>query len=124
MRRARLGLLSAVAIVFPLVAGACGDDASSSKETLPPINTTTTSTTLNITTTTVRRFYVIQSGDTLNKIASRFNVLLADLVTMNGITDPEHIEIGQELEIPPEKVVIDTLPAATTSSSSTSTTVG
>jgi LysM repeat protein len=121
VRRARLGLLSAVAMVLPLLAGACGDDASS-KETLPPIATTTTTTSLNITTTTVRRFYVVQSGDDLNKIANRFNVSLADLEALNGITDPNHIEVGQELEIPPEKVVVDTLPAPTTSSSSTTPT--
>ena len=121
MRRARLGLLSAVAIVFPLLAGACGDSASS-KESLPPIQTTTTTTSINITTTTVRRFYVIQPNDTLNKIANRFNVSLADLEALNGITDPDHIEVGQELEIPPEKLVIDTLPAPSTSSSSTTPT--
>jgi len=115
--RARLGLLTAV-MVLPLVAGACGDDASS-KETLPPIITTTTTTTVNETTTTVKRFYVIKSGDTLNKIAASFNVTVDDLMALNGITNPNHIEIGQELEIPPEKLVIDSLPPVVETSTST-----
>ena len=117
MRRARLGVLTAV-MVLPLVAGACGDDASS-QQTLPPIITTTTTTTLNVTTTTARRFYVIKSGDTLNKIAASFNVKVDDLMALNGITNPDHIEVGQELEIPPEKLVIDSLPSVVETTTST-----
>jgi len=110
-------VLTAV-IGLPLVAGACGDGASS-QETLPPIITTTTTTTVNETTTTVRRFYVIKSGDTLNKIATSFNVTVDDLMALNGITNPDHIEVGQELEIPPEKLVIESLPPVVATTTST-----
>ena len=33
--------------------------------------------------------YIVQSGDTLSLIASRFNVDLADLMNANGISNPD-----------------------------------
>ena len=92
--------MALAASLLPLVAGACGDDASS-KETLPPIFTTTTTTTLDVTTTTVLQVYEVQSGDSLGKIAERFGVTIAELMAANGLPDPDHIEVGQQLDIPP-----------------------
>ncbi len=44
--------------------------------------------------------YVVQSGDTLSLIASRFNIPLVDLMNANGISDPNLLSAGQELVIP------------------------
>jgi len=44
--------------------------------------------------------YIIQSGDSLTLIASRFGVPLADLMSANLLTDPNQIFIGQQLIIP------------------------
>ena len=113
MRRARLAALVLAAGGATLVA-ACGkgDDVA---DTLPPILTTTTTTTVFETTTTVQRYYVIQPGDTLSKIAESFGVDINDLMLVNGITDPDHIEAGQEIEIPPPRAVSNTLPSTSTS---------
>lgn len=118
--RARVVLL-ATAFVLAAVAGACGDPGDSAAEqTLPPLNTTTSTTSTILVTTTVQRYYVIQRGDTLSKIADSFNVRLEDLMALNGITNADKIEAGDELEIPQGVVVIDSLPVpsseATTSS--------
>ncbi|MDP2290129.1 MAG: LysM domain-containing protein [Actinomycetota bacterium] len=113
MKRARLGFLAAAAIVAPLAAGGCGDDQSSGG-TLPPIITTTTSTTVLSTTTTVPQFYVIASGDTLAKIAAKFGVTQSALIALNNITDPDHIEVGAELQIPQPGQVIPTTTVVTT----------
>jgi LysM repeat protein len=108
--------------MLPLVAGACGDDASSNA-TLPPIfTTTTTTTTLNVTTTTVPVFYDIQPGDSLGKVAKRFGVSVDDLMTLNSITNPDHIEVGQQLQIPAPTVVATTLASTTTSVGTTGVT--
>jgi len=44
--------------------------------------------------------YVVQSGDSLSSIASFFSISLADLMSVNGITDPNQLAAGQQLVIP------------------------
>jgi lipoprotein NlpD len=45
--------------------------------------------------------YIVTADDTLYAIALRFNVQLADLIELNGLSDPNDIQVGQELKIPP-----------------------
>jgi LysM repeat protein len=102
-----------VATTLPLAAGACGDDGQAAG-TLPPIVTVSTTTTILITTTTVQKYYIVKRGDTLGNIAKAFQVRLADLQTLNGITNPDDIQAGQELQIPTGAVVYNTLPTPDT----------
>lgn len=44
--------------------------------------------------------YVVQPGDSLSSIAVFFSISLADLMTANGITDPNQLSAGQQLVIP------------------------
>ncbi len=44
--------------------------------------------------------YIIQHGDTLSRIAARFNTTTATLAQLNGITNPNTIYAGQKLTIP------------------------
>ena len=44
--------------------------------------------------------YIVQPGDNLSSIASRFNVVLADLMAANGISDANSLDVGQQLVIP------------------------
>ena len=44
--------------------------------------------------------YVIQAGDSLGKIAAKFGCGVAALKTLNSITDPNLIRVGQKLKIP------------------------
>lgn len=43
--------------------------------------------------------YVVQLGDTLTRIANRYGVTVDQLVTWNGIENPDLIEVGQVLTI-------------------------
>lgn len=45
--------------------------------------------------------YVVAENDTLYGIAARFNVEISVLVEVNGLSDPNDIQVGQELIIPP-----------------------
>lgn len=48
-----------------------------------------------------RRFdYIVREGDTLFSIALRFNVPLEYIVKLNGITDPDVINVGQVISVP------------------------
>ena len=55
---------------------------------------------------TIYETYVVQPGDTLNRIAARFsqeaghNVTVAAIVAANGISDPARIGVGQQFTIP------------------------
>lgn len=44
--------------------------------------------------------YVVQSGDTLGKIALEFDISVEELMVANGLTDPNVLEVGQTLTIP------------------------
>ena len=44
--------------------------------------------------------YEVKAGDTLSLIADKFSVSLFDLMTANGLTNEDFIQIGQELTIP------------------------
>jgi nucleoid-associated protein YgaU len=46
--------------------------------------------------------YVVQENDTLYAIALKFNVDLNVLIELNGLSDPNDIGVGQELQIPPK----------------------
>ncbi len=51
--------------------------------------------------------YVVQAGDTLAAIANRLGVRLDDLITLNGIQNPDQISVGQTLQIPrPEPAAV------------------
>jgi LysM repeat protein len=115
-RARRIGLATTLSVAAMVAAG-CGDDGSATQGTLPPIATTTTSTTIPETTTTVPEFYEVQPGDTLFAIAERFGVDTNALMMLNGITNPDHIEAGQQLKLPAPSTA-----AATTTSAATTTT--
>jgi LysM repeat protein len=44
--------------------------------------------------------YVVEAGDTLGVIADKFSVPLFDIMTANGLTNQDFIQVGQELVIP------------------------
>jgi len=44
--------------------------------------------------------YVVQSGDTLYRIAVRFGTTVAVLVSLNGLTNPNLIQVGQVIYLP------------------------
>lgn len=46
--------------------------------------------------------HTVQAGETLSSIAESYGVTLAELMALNGITDPDAIVIGQELLLPTE----------------------
>lgn len=56
--------------------------------------------------------YIVRAGDTLGRIARRFNTTTARLADWNGITDPNLIRVGQRLRIPPTGGFIDALPGS------------
>jgi len=44
--------------------------------------------------------YVVKAGDTLYAIADRFNCDVEELIRVNGITNPNALQVGQQLQIP------------------------
>lgn len=113
MSGVRFGVIVGMAALAPLAAGACGDNGTAAG-TLPPIVTVSTTTTIFVTTTTIQKFYTVQRGDTLGKIAKAFQVRLTDIMAINGITNADDIQAGQELQIPTGQVVYSTLPTPVT----------
>ncbi|MCP5024866.1 MAG: LysM peptidoglycan-binding domain-containing protein [Actinomycetia bacterium] len=120
-RMSRRILTAAGNVGLALLLASCGgSDAPAAVEpTTPSIQPTVAPVVVTTTTTTIAgpEMYVVQTGDSLGAIASRFDVTLADLVAVNAITDPDKIAVGQELLIPD-----GTTPMTTTTSAETTTT--
>jgi LysM repeat protein len=111
MGRTRAGGVTAV-ITITATLVACGSDSTGSATTpsLPTIETaasTSTTSTVAATTTTLAQYYEIQAGDSLSGIAQKFNVRFDDLVAINEITNPDHIQVGDTLLIPPPTVLLN-----------------
>ena len=103
-------------LILVVVSGCSGDDEGAAG-TLPPIQTTTTTTTTLAPSTTQARFYEVQSGDTLTKIAVAFGLPIQAIMQANGIVDPNSIQVGQILELPDAAAIVATsLPAPPPSS--------
>ncbi|MDP2379127.1 MAG: LysM peptidoglycan-binding domain-containing protein, partial [Pseudohongiella sp.] len=57
--------------------------------------------------------YTIQRGDSLSGIATRFNTSVAQLVSLNQLTDAHRIRVGQQLLLPHDtNMITQTLAAA------------
>jgi lysozyme len=63
----------------------------------PPATTTTTATTA--TSTLGAQYYVIQSGDTLGAIASKYSTSVAQLLTWNPGLDPSALRPGARIRV-------------------------
>jgi len=74
---ARLALLSAILAVSP-------NGAASNGATIPPNSAA----------------YIVQAGDTLYSIATKFNITVAALQQANNIANPNALAVGQRLFIP------------------------
>lgn len=105
----------AVALLALGATAACGGDDSAEPATLPPLTSTPPSSTTTPPTSTSgpAKFYEVQPGDSLSSIADQFDVRIEDLIAVNGILDPDHIQAGQKLEIPPPTVLV-TVPSSST----------
>lgn len=58
--------------------------------------------------------HVVQTGDTLGSISVEYDVTMADIMSVNGIDDPNFLQVGQELVIPVGGIPTATpLPTAT-----------
>ncbi|MBC9070735.1 M23 family metallopeptidase [Thauera sp. CAU 1555] len=57
-----------------------------------------------------RMFHVVQPGDTLMGISRQYGQSVADLVSWNGLSNPNQISVGQQLRVaPPEGAVAQTM---------------
>ncbi len=101
--RRAAGLLVGSALVLAACGrGGDGAEVAGTEVTAAPTTATTApapAATAPPTTTAVT--YVVQSGDTLSVIANQFGVSTQALADFNAIADPNTLQIGQELAIPP-----------------------
>jgi LysM repeat protein len=105
-----------------LATSACGGGGNGDYDTLPLITMATEPAPVIASTTTLPEavdYYTIQQGDTLYAIADSFGVTLEDLIAFNGITDPDAIEAGQKLKVPPVGASIPPAPTTTVAQTTT-----
>lgn len=101
------------------------DDDGGSSDTAATTTVATTTTVQGATTvptttvppttaTTVPTSYVVQSGDTLTKIANQFGTTVAAIVALNQLENPDRLSEGQVLQLPPPTVPTTVVPPLTT----------
>lgn len=52
--------------------------------------------------------YIVKAGDTLGRIADRYDVSIEALMAVNGLTDPNVLSVGQALVIPNAEMLLPT----------------
>jgi LysM repeat protein len=80
-----------------------------------PVETTVTST-IPLPTTTVYTepvYYTVNPGDSLFQISKTYNLDMAELMALNGITDPDKVNAGQVLQLPVATGFIPVAPSTT-----------
>lgn len=92
------GLFAFLAIISGLLTDGGGNASQSGPTTSDPMATTSTGAP---TTTGVPQKYTVQSGDTLYRIAERFNLSAPALVELNNIKNPDNVPAGTVLLLPP-----------------------
>ncbi len=107
----------ATAVGIALVITACGRggdgaEVAGTEVTNSTVTTVAAPTTVPPPPTTMQVNYVVQSGDSLSVIASRFGVSTKELADFNAITDVNSIHVGQELSIPPTTIASPSTSAA------------
>ncbi len=113
MKSAKNAALLLSLAALPVVVAACGNRGSAA-DTLPPFITFAPTTTVDVSTSLpLITVYIAQEGDSLGAIANAFNVDLDQMMEINGITDKNHVEVGQAIKIPPQRIVITELPTTT-----------
>lgn len=112
----------AVSVLISVSLVACGGD-DESVDTLPLLTAApTVAPTTAVTSTTLpvaEEFYTIQQGDTLFGIAQAFGVSVSDLISFNAIANPDAIQAGQRLQIPPATAAPATTAPTTTAAPTT-----
>ena len=120
----RFAAVSACLVVFGATLGACGGDTlgvattvvnvtPTNFATIPPVASTApgTTTTLPPGAAGAEQTYVVQSGDTPIKVASKYGISVTALLAYNAMVSPSQFPYpGETLKIPPSAVT----PAATT----------
>jgi LysM repeat protein len=98
--------LLAVTIFVLLVRSATSDDtpatsgATSTATTAKPPPPTTTKAPTTTAAKPAGATYTIQSGDTLESIASEYGTSVEELVTLNPAIDPTNLQVGQTIRVP------------------------
>jgi LysM repeat protein len=78
-----------------------GTTATAATPTTPKAVTTTTPTTTAQTSNEPQYTeYTVADGDVLGTIATKFNTTVANLKTLNSITDENSLQIGQVIKVP------------------------
>jgi len=96
-------LLVVTIAVLLVRSGLEGGGGSGATTPLTALVTERTTTTTRSTTTTpksaARRFYTIQSGDTLGSVAARENTTVEELMKLNPGIDPKALHVGQQIRV-------------------------
>ena len=77
---------------------------------------TTVESTVPATTTTVYSepvYYTVNPGDSLFQISKTYNLNMAELMALNGITDPDKVNAGQVLQLPVPTGFVPVAPSTT-----------
>ncbi|MGH7733798.1 MAG: LysM peptidoglycan-binding domain-containing protein, partial [Gemmatimonadales bacterium] len=111
-----LALAAAVLFALPSLLGFGGQQAGASASPSVPVQTAIPSVNPTAVPQPTAQIYLVQSGDTMSRIAGRFGIPLNDLIAANTQTvpNPNKLQIGQEIIIPAQAVVpASVIPGAT-----------